>query len=352
MRRLSLAALALVVVAGVGHTLAWRWADQRLRSGFAAWVGQRRAEGWTVRSGVPESGGWPVAARLIVPDLSLAGGQPDIPGGVEFGAGRAVLAVAFLRPRVLTVSFGSAQHIRFGSAPDIPFHADRLQASLPLIQGARAVDIESVNLRAGWPAPEGAPASITVALLQVHLETKPAAPQGEPAISFTASAEDIALPPRVLPGARLWPLGDRIASLSVEGDVSGPLPKAADLATRAAGWRDGGGTLEIRRLALGWGPLGATGGATLALDERMQPMGTANMRLTGQAEALDALVANQAITPGAAKAAKAVFSLMTRAPDGGGAPEVEVPLTLQKQTLSLGRIPLARMTEWIWPTAP
>ena len=73
--------------------------------------------------------------------------------------------------------------------------------------------------------------------------------------------------------------------------------------------------------------------------------------MVGQAEALDTLATNQAITQRAAMAAKAVLSLMTHQPEGGGTPEVEVPVTLQRQVLSVGRIPLARMAEWMWPSA-
>lgn len=352
MRRLGIAALALAVILIGAHTLIWRGAEQRLQSGFASWAAVRRAEGWTVQAGTPESGGWPLAATLAIPDLSITGGEPDIPGGLAFGCERATLAVSPWHPRVLTVSFGGAQHVRIGGLPDIPFRSDRLRASLPLTPGARTADIESVNLRAGLPFTDGSSGSLVVALLQAHVDTKPAAPRGEPAISFTGSAEDIALPPRVAPAPRSWPLGDHIASVSIEGAVNGPLPRAPDLVTRATAWREGGGTLEIHRLAIGWGPLGLSGGATLALDESMQPMGAATIRLVGQAEALDMLAANQAITLRAAMAAKTVLSLMTHTPEGGGTPEVDAPLTLQKQVLSLGRIPLLRIPEWFWPSAP
>ncbi len=351
MRRLSLAALALVVVLVGAHTFIWRGAEQRLQSGFASWIALRRAEGWTVTTGTPSHGGWPLAATLIVPDLSLSGAQADVPGGLVFGAERAVLAVSLFHPRLLTVSLGGSQHVRLGGLPDIPFRADRLHADLPLVPGARTADIDAINLRAGLPSANGAAGSVTIALMRAHVETKPAAAQGEPAIGFSGSAEDIALPPRPAPAPSSWPLGDHVASISLEGAVDGPLPRAPDIVARVTGWRDGGGTLEIHRLAVGWGPLGLTGSATLALDEQLQPMGAASIRMVGQAEALDTLATNQAITQRAAMAAKAVLSLMTHQPDGGGTPEVEVPLTLQKQVLSVGRIPLARMAEWIWPSA-
>ena len=102
----------------------------------------------------------------------------------------------------------------------------------------------------------------------------------------------------------------------------------ARLAEQAAAWRDGGGSLEIRHLALIWGPLDLTASATLALDDQLQPMGAGSARLVGYAETLDALAAHGAISRSAATAAKAVLSLLAHNPEDGSPPDVEVPLTL------------------------
>ena len=48
-----------------------------------------------------------------------------------------------------------------------------------------------------------------------------------------------------------------------------------------------------------------------------------------------------------AMAAGAVLALMAR-PQPSGPPVVEVPLSLQDRTLSLGRIPLLRLPELVW----
>jgi hypothetical protein len=101
-----------------------------------------------------------------------------------------------------------------------------------------------------------------------------------------------------------------------------------------------------------WGPLNLDGSATVALDEHMQPMGAGTARIAGYAATLDALVATHVINARAALAAKAVLGLMARTPADGGAPVVEVPLTLQDGALSVGRIPLGRMPELSWPDTP
>ena len=48
-------------------------------------------------------------------------------------------------------------------------------------------------------------------------------------------------------------------------------------------------------------------------------------------------------------AATAVLTLLSRAPQDGGAPEVQVPLTLRNRMLLMGKTPLLRVPEVVWP---
>src|SRR4029077_296 len=122
--------------------------------------------------------------------------------------------------------------------------------------------------------------------LRLHADLRPDAPSGEAALTFALTAEGIAPPPGM---AAL--LGPRIASLAAEGALNGSIPAGRNAEEQASAWRDGGGSLEIRRLSLAWGPLARTASATLALDEQLQPMGAGKARVVGYAETLDALAA-------------------------------------------------------------
>ena len=251
-----------------------------------------------------------------------------------------MLRVALLRPQTLSIAAEGAQRLSIGGFPEIPYTADRLDATVPVGPGPapQRADVRASNIAADMPSGREAARRLTVGFLQARLEIRPSPPQGEPALAFAISAEGIGLPP----GTR-WPLGSRVSSVSVEGALDGPVPRAANWADRAALWRDGGGTLAIEHFALGSGPLGLSASATLALDEQLQPRGAANARLVGYAEARDALAANGAITRRADIAAKAILSLIARAPENGDASaQVEVLLTLQDRTLSVRQIPLAR----------
>ena len=345
-RRLWIILLVTPLLLAAADTLYWRLVERNLEDGFAAWLAARRASGWTATVGQPARGGWPLAATLTVPTVSLKGGEPDIAGGLTWDAERLVLRIGLAHPRLLEIASEGVQHLRFAEGPEVVYTADRLRIALPPQPGAtpRSAEVTARDLRAGIPAGGDAGASLTVGSLRLHLEARPAAQAGEPALAFLLNAEAIGPPASI---ARS--LGPRIASLTLQGALDGPVPRMRALAERAARWRDGGGTLEIQRLAVNWGPLDLTASATLALDDQLQPMGTGSARVVGYAETLDALATRGTISRSAATAAKAVLSLLAHSPEDGSPPDVEVPLTLQYRTLSMRQVPLVRLPELDWP---
>ena len=140
-----------------------------------------------------------------------------------------------------------------------------------------------------------------------------------------------------------------MATISADLALSGPLPGGRAPTPRAEAWRDGGGTLELRSLAMRWGSLGGTARATLALDETLQPMGAGMLRLTGAADVLDALAEAGLVGRRAALTARGLLPLISRPSAGNGAPEIEVPVTLEDRTLTLARIPVLRFPPLGWP---
>jgi hypothetical protein len=340
--------LVLVALLVAGHFAYWRILENQLANGFAAFVATRRAAGWTAQAGGVEGGGWPLAATLRVRDLAMEGGDPDLPGGLAWGAQALELRLDLLSPATLHLAATGAQHLRFAGLPDIAYTAGELAAVAPLAgDGAPAeVHLTARDVKASLAA---APArgAATVGLVQADLTMDWGVPRDRPAIGGQISAEAIGLPSGVD-----WPLGNRVSSVSVEGALTGPLPPPGPLAMAAAAWRDGGGQARVQRMALGWGPLGLSGAGVLALDPGLQPAGEMQLRAVGFAAALDALAAGRAIAPGAATAAKAVLSLLALPPEGGGPPAVEVPLTVRDGILSLRQLPILRVPPVAWPVGP
>jgi hypothetical protein len=335
----------LAAVAGLllGSFGLWWWATARLASGFAAWSEAAAAAGWTVRTGSVRAGGWPLAATLVIADLSLAGGLADIPGGADWAGERVELRLSPLAPDELAVRVGGEQRLRLAASPTLRFSAERFAWRVPLA-AAGPVSLDAKALRFGPPL-----AGMTVGLLTGSFTARAGARQGEPALVASLSAEAIALPPPPAPQAAL---GDRIASATLEATLDGPLPPASDPAARAAAWRQGGGIVQVRHFAIGWGPLGLSGNGTLGLDPALQPEGTASVRAVGYEATLARLADAGAMKRPAAQAVQALLGLLARAPEGGGSPVVELPLALHEQVLSVGRIPVGKIPTLVWPTAP
>lgn len=345
MRRVLVGGLATLALLAGADTALWIIATARLENELAAWQMRRRAAGWTVTAGQPLWTGWPLTAAVALPGPALAGGGKDLPGGLSWRAERVELAVALLQPGLLRVRVSGPQTLRLDTLQDVGFAADRFEITIPLDPGPG--DREPLDLAAAGLRIVASTGPLDLATLSIHADTWPTAPPGEAALAVTCAASTIDLPP--LRHARPWPISPHIAAASFEAALTGPWPAAGDVTARAASWRDGGGRLELRRLALTWGPLGLSASATAALDEQMQPMGAATARVVGYKATLDALAASGVLGPRVAQAIGGVLGLLAQPAPVSGAPQVEVPVTLQHRTLSLGPFPLVRLREWMWP---
>ena len=327
-----------------GDVAYWRVAAGRLKTGYQHWLAGRVAEGWDVHSGVLSIGGWPGAARVSVPNLTLRHVGGAIPWDVQIAAAAVDLSVPLLDPASLRISLTGPAHVRAGGAPDMIVTSEENTVTVPLLSvGRRRIELNVRNLRID---PASGDWHTTLGLLNASIDAPSLIEASQPgsAVAFSASAEAVALPALVK-----WPLGPNISSVTLGGSVNGPMPMTRDPTAWARAWRDGGGSLAISRFTMGWGPLGLTASATLALDDQLQPMGSGNGRLVGYAATLDKLAEAGILTKSAATAAKAVLLLMAGAGDPDQPPAVDVPLTLQYRTLSMRQVPLLRLPELDWP---
>lgn len=328
------------------HALAWRWTGGQMEAGLRSWARAQRAAGWRVQYDPPERGGWPLAAALSVPQFRIAG---RIAGEeFEWQIPRLDLRVsAPLLDRVVAEPRGP-QRLRIGTA-EIPFAADRLEFAVPFEPGAsvRQVELTTERLRAGTP--EG-PAELRA--LQMRLETRSSATDAEAALAITLSASGIDLPAGLLQNPSIAALGRRVEELGLDGSLSGPIPLSDSIAERVEAWREGGGTLELREVMLGWGPVRGTVRMTLTLDDSMQPMGAGQVQVAGAGDLVRALVAAGVVAPRAGQTATMAIGLAQRVPEGGGPPRLDLPVTLEERRLMLGPIRLLRFAPIAWPAAP
>jgi hypothetical protein len=337
MRRLLTILGGLAVLLVLTDTAAWRMATWRMRTSLQTMLADMRAGGWTVRCSPPSTGGWPFEASLALTNVHVEGGSSALPGGIVWQGGRLVVSVALFHPWQLTISPEGEETLRISHLPAVAFAAGRLHATIPLGHGRidqatlDATDIAG-GLRSSYRRQD-----VRIGRLWVEVHATVGHPGADASLAFTAS--DIGLP-----DTGRWPLGASVNGFAATAALHSPLLSGSDSREQAQSWHDGGGKLEVGTLDLHWGPLSLQGDATLGLDARLQPAGTAHAQVLGYADALDALAAGGVIGPGMAVTYKAILGLMARGPTSA----ISVPLTLRDSTLSLGQIPLARFNDVAW----
>jgi hypothetical protein len=339
---ITLPCLLLLVIIG-GGLVHRQLVINQLETGLQAWIAERRAKGWQVQIGSITRGGLSLSPFLTIHDVDIKGGSPLIPGGVAWHASGVILKVDLFDPWRLLIHPLGLQALRLPDGSALSVFADTLEVGITAASSDGViVDLDATGVRAELPDAGGVTTSID--LVDARIAWLPTAEPGDRVATFALSCKGLKLPA----GIR-WPLGPLVEVITAEGTMTGPVPDAPGPRAAALAWRDSGGSLEVAIQSLIWGPLNATGSATLALDEELQPMGAGTAHLIGYQGTLDALGGNGVLTHSAVKAAKALLSLMAGVPSGREQQAVDVPLTLQFRTLSMRQIPLALLPEMEWP---
>jgi hypothetical protein len=330
-RRLLIIGLAVLVTLAAAHALLWRWATERLAVQTLVTAEMLRAQGWTVTLGAPVAEGWPLAARVRFADVTLAKDLSAVPGGFAYHAAAASVSIGLTDPRHVVLAFHGAQKLRVGLAA-ADFTAALTDATLPLAYDPQLLPVDVAIKALSVALPDASAVDVATVALHLDLPATPAVP-----FSLHLKADGIDLPQ----GSPVAALGPRIARLEFAATLSGPTQ--GTLVT----WRDGGGELALQQLSVDWGTLSLDGGGAVHLDAKLQPAGRSTLRLAGASAALDALVNAKVIDPRGATSAMAVLSLLQK-PQPNGPPVIELPLTLQDQTLQLGHFRLLRMPDIVW----
>ncbi len=337
-RRLLFAFTALVLLNVGGVSIYWYVVARRVSEGTLAWVAARRAEGWTVSVSGQSLTGWPRTAGVALAGFRIAGGEPDIPGGVSWGTERLLVGLDLLHPTHLDVFASGVQRIGPLRGPDVAYTTELTRLLVPLRSSTPTAELTERALRVGTDG-------LAIGAVRALIGADPTAGKAQAALSVTLDARDIVLPPHVN-----WPLGRQFASLSADVALDGPIPSPRGFTVDARVWRDGGGAIDLRRVDLRWGPLDGSLTGTASLDQDLQPLASGAARVTNYAETLDLLAARRIIGADAALAAKAVLSLLASVPASGPA-QVEIPFTIRDGILAVRGIPLAKLPALQWPSS-
>ncbi len=319
-------------------TVAWTMAARHVGARFTEWTKAQEAAGVAVGYESFDVKGWPFGWRAVIENPSVKG------AGAAGWAWSGTRLVASVDPRDLSrvsIRLPGEHLVRFGAgdlATRLAMRAAKPEGTLAFDTAGRVtrldLDLEALELRIDAMA-EPLQVRALVATLAPHRPDNPTHTTDTLDIRFRA--DGVRLPAPVAP---LAALGRDIASAELDARVKGRIA-GSRLAEALAIWRDDGGTLDVAKAVLAWGPLHFAGDGTLALDEKNRPLGAATARVAGFVETIDALAGAGAIPPTTGAVMKIALSVLAREnPQNANRPTVTVPITAQDGALSVQRFRL------------
>lgn len=330
MRRFVIIVLAALVLLAVAWSGVWFYVARDIETRLAAWAQAQRAQGLVAEYGGVTVSGFPLAWHTHVTAPAMSGAGPT---QWEW---RGEALTAEIRPwalRDVPVTFPGLHHVAGGAggvAEAAAISAARPNGRIMLAADGRLdtlrLDLEDAQIRR-------LPGSAHATARQIRLSLSP---HRLPQPTHQTDTLDLALQvyDLVAPEPPRYALGNRIEAVELDLSVKGMLPPVP-LADAVAAWRDGGGVIEINRMALRWGPLDSSGDGTLALDSANRPLGAMTARILGYTETVDALAAAGVMRPRDAGTLKIALNLVARSSGSGGPRELRVPITAQDGRLNV-----------------
>lgn len=315
---------------------------RRLQASYAQWQQSVESQGWEVTTGPVAGGGFPLGAALRISEVTLRGGQALVPGGVDWHAQRVELGIGLLHPWSLEVAPQGQQVIRVATGKALVVNADHLLIEVPLGGGRPDhIGVAAESITAGLLG-SGHPQDVRIDGLDLQLNaTSHSSARIELGLEVAAHGFE-------LPDTGRWPLGGTISHVDAAATLASPALSGRAPAEQARAWRDWGGTLDVTRLSVKWGPLDLNGTARLGLDGDLQPEGKGHAAVAGWQAALDALAESGTLDQGMAQTAKAVLGVMPTSKGPGGEERLNVTIAMKHNVLALDGIPVVHVRPLNW----
>jgi len=348
-RRVAISALGLLAMVLV-YTGVWVYGARVMIEASQHWVGERRAEGYSVRYDDMRATGYPFWIRVELANPGF--GAPHATSPWDWEGDSLNVTARPWRPGRFFLRTSGQQMVSF-------LGGEKRQTYRGTLDGAQAElifkdgDPQSVDLRvlgldlAAQQGTTGGKISLASADINVRrLPVATGAGQGAATLTLDLTSSGIELPTTVIAS----PLGSKIEGLRMTGRLLGSLPRGpgASLIEALEIWRDGGGTVEVDRIALSHGALGIRADGTLALDRDLQPVGAFTARVQGFNETLDAFSHLGIIGAGQAMSAKLLLGVFAKRPRNGGPATLNVALTVQQRNFYAGPVKLLQLPLVRW----
>lgn len=312
----------------------WFWLAGTVREQVNLWIANNRVDGREIDIAALDVGGFPGALDIRADNIQVsdpsAGWKLNVPAinGTMTPWKIDQIEGNFMSPLNLEVVKGPA-------ANGYTFETSSNHWMVDRDQGGRVqLNFEDIVIKQGED-----PAPLTISALNGVLIRGAIPVFG----TLKMTASDI-----TLPGHVQSPFGRDVKIVDTRLELVGAVPPGNLTASELRRWANDGGAVEVRSLRIIHGALGLDGDGTLALDGRLQPIGAFGARVTGYDTALDQLVQAGAVRSSDGNIAKMILGALGKIPAGGGPKQIEVPISVQDQRLSVGPIPLMHLPAILW----
>lgn len=331
-RRLLFLVVGLAVLAA-GWTATWFVVAARLEAGIDDWAVQQRLAGGDARFERVAIGGFPFHWQIAVESPMVMG--PALAPWRWQGARAEARLLPWSLHR-LPLRLEGEQRLRpTPLSPELAISAEQIEGWVTLGADGNfsglSLALDHMRLMAPPAGDE-----VTAARAELAFATQPSGPAQSERLTVALRAETIALTGPPMPG-----LGNKIAKLDLTTDIDGAWP-AGPPAAMLAGWRDGGGKIEIRRLGLDWAPLQLEGSGTIRLDRQLRPQGAGTVLVRGLEEVVNSLQQAGVLKPADAGLVRLILGMVTRK-DGQVAGAASLKVTADNGRLAVGGVTLGQL---------
>ncbi|MGQ9369920.1 DUF2125 domain-containing protein [Azospirillum sp. ST 5-10] len=336
-RSLGFGALALLLLAAAGYAGWWWLIARSVEDGVAAWAQMQRAHGLTVAYEGLSVEGFPLAVRAVARAPSMTG------SGLTWHGDALVAEAPPWDYRRIALTLPGAQRLRLdgtGGPPVDVTAPDGGRGTLFLGPAGQPLEVR-LRFEGLTAATAGAGRAASIGGLDLVLAQPAVPPAGHAETGLSATVAVDALRPPTLAD---HPLGPVIERAQADLRVQGPLPRPEPASLTA--WSRAGGTVELDRLALDWGPLKVAANGTLALDRDLQPQAAMTAEVRGAQEVLAAV--RDVIGDSQVRMAQLILGMLSRPAADTGEPVVAAPVTIQDRALFVGPLKVASLPAIRW----
>jgi hypothetical protein len=337
--KLGLWLCGAAAAAGALYVAVWMMVAAQVRTLSDEWIASQRREGWSIAAGPVTVHGFPRWPQVTLTAVQVTAPLGD--GGWTWTAERATVVPAALDLTRLTILAPGTQTVALPGQPTWTVSSYRAVLEIAVDDSGKwqrgDLTFADLEVRDAEAIPLFGAARFNASLA---LADGPRGPE-LPFAAFSGSVDTLRLALAIRPFTRT------VTTARLDADLVGAVAPGR-LSDALDAWRDGGGTLEVRRFLVDWPPLTIAGNGTLALDNDLQPIAAFSTQISGFSETIDVLEADGMMDADDAATANVVLGLMAQAPPDGGPAQLNIPVSVQDRQLSVGPFPLLNLPAIEW----